>query len=123
MTAFLFGGMLLFSAGFAPFLFSALPAETVRGTIRKAFPPFYLFVIAAAGLGAALSYSADSLTAILLAAIAVTTIPNRQILMPAINDAADAGNKARFGALHGLSVAITLAHIVLAGVALARFLD
>ena len=33
----------------------------------------------------------------------------------------DAGAKARFRRLHGLSVAITLAHIALAGYVLARF--
>jgi hypothetical protein len=41
--------------------------------------------------------------------------------MPAINRATDTGAKSRFKWLHGLSVCITLAHIALAGVALARF--
>jgi hypothetical protein len=40
--------------------------------------------------------------------------------MPAINRASDTGARARFNALHGLSVAITLAHIALAGVVLVR---
>ena len=54
--------------------------------------------------------------------IALTTIPNRQILMPAINRATDAGAKTRFKWLHGASVLVTLAHIGLAGYALTRFL-
>ena len=41
--------------------------------------------------------------------------------MPAINTATDTGAKGRFKALHGFSVAVTLAHIVLAGIVLARF--
>jgi hypothetical protein len=57
----------------------------------------------------------------LLGLIAVTTLPNRQLLMPAINRATDTGAKSRFKWLHGLSVYITLGHIALAGVALARF--
>lgn len=40
----------------------------------------------------------------------------------AINAATDAGDRRRFAVLHGVSVAITLAHIGAAGVVLARFL-
>jgi hypothetical protein len=61
------------------------------------------------------------LAAALLAFIAVTTLPTRQILMPAINRASDGGQAARFKALHGASVAITLVHIALAAYVLARF--
>ena len=46
-TALLFGGMVLYSFGFAAFLFTALPAETAGPTIRRAFPHFYLFVMGA----------------------------------------------------------------------------
>jgi hypothetical protein len=49
-VAMLFGGMFLFSGGFAAFLFRHLPPEGARMLIRKAFPPFYMFVIAASGL-------------------------------------------------------------------------
>ena len=59
MTALLFGGMVLYSFGFAAFLFTALPAETAGPTIRRAFPHFYLFVFATAVLGAALSWPVD----------------------------------------------------------------
>jgi hypothetical protein len=69
----------------------------------------------------ALTWPFDPLSAGILAAVAVTTLPTRQILMPAINHATDTGARARFNALHGLSVAITLGHIALAGVVLARF--
>lgn len=121
VTALLFGGMVLYSFGFAAFLFSALPAEAAGSTIRKAFPHFYLFVIVTAALGGALMWLHDPLGAALLAAVAVTTAPTRQVLMPAINKATDAGKKKRFHWLHGLSVAVTLGNIAFVGVVLARF--
>jgi Domain of unknown function (DUF4149) len=120
-TALLFGGMMLYSFGFAAFLFSALPAQTAGPTIRRAFPHFYLFVMATAALGAAFLWPHDRLSASLLLLIAVTTAPARQALMPAINAATDAGQKQRFKWLHGLSVLITLAHIAITGVVLSRF--
>ena len=120
-TALLFGGITLYSFGFAAFLFSALPPDVAGPTIRRAFPLFYLFVMGTAAVATALVWPFDPLSAALLATIVVTTLPARQILMPAINRATDTGARERFNALHGLSVAITLAHIALAGVVLARF--
>lgn len=120
-TAFLFGGMLLYSFGFAAFLFTALPPDVAGPTIRRAFPLFYLFVMGVAAAAAALAWPVDPLAAGLLALIAATTLPSREILMPAINRATDTGAKARFKWLHGLSVVITLVHIAIAGYALARF--
>jgi hypothetical protein len=121
VTALLFGGMVLYSFGFAAFLFTALPATMAGPTLRRAFPHFYLFVLVTAAAAAALVWPHDVVAAMLLGLIAVTTLPNRQLLMPAINRATDTGAKSRFKWLHGLSVCITLAHIALAGVALARF--
>jgi len=119
-TALLFGGMLLFAAGFAAFAFKALPLPDARALIRKAFPPFYLFVMLTAGAAALLSWPRDPLSALGLASIALTTVPARQVLMPAINRATDLGLKARFARLHGLSVLITLVHIVVAAVIVLR---
>ena len=120
--ALLFGGMVLYSFGFAAFLFTALPAETAGPTIRRAFPHFYLFVIGGAALSAVFLWFLDPLGAAIMAAIALTTIPTRQILMPAINAATDAGDKRRFGVLHGLSVVINLIHIGAAAYVLHRFI-
>ena len=114
-TALLFGGMTLYSFGFAAFLFTALPAEVAGATLRRAFPLFYLFVLVTAALACALVWQHNVLAGILLALIATTTVPLRQILMPAINAATDHGNRGRFKWLHGLSVVITVAHIVAAG--------
>lgn len=38
MTAILFGGMMLYSFGFAAFLSTALPPDVAGPTIRRAFP-------------------------------------------------------------------------------------
>lgn len=121
-VALLFGGMTLYSFGFAAFLFNALGPAAAGPLLRRAFPHFYLFVIGAAALAAVLLATQDRLSAALMAAVALTTLPTRQLLMPAINAATDAGDRRRFGLLHGLSVAITLAHIALAAWTLARFL-
>jgi hypothetical protein len=123
MTAFLFGGMLFFSAGFAAFLFKYLPPEDARRLIRKAFPPFYLFVIVTSGLVMLTSWSTDAFSAAWMTFIMLTTISARQILTPAINRATDSGQKKRFQWLHGFSVLLTLGHIVLAAAILIRMAD
>jgi hypothetical protein len=120
VTALLFGGMTLYSFGFAAFLFTALPAETAGAALRRAFPFFYLFVIITAALASALLVSFDTTAAALMALVAITTVPSRQLLMPAINRATDNNLRQRFKWLHGLSVVITLAHIAAAGYVLVR---
>lgn len=121
VTALLFGGMILYSFGFAAFLFSALPADLAGRTLRRAFPHFYLFVMTTAALAAVMHGWHDGTAALLLAAVAASTWPTRRHLMPAINAATDSGARNRFRLLHGLSVAITLAHIAVTGFVLARF--
>ena len=122
-SAFLFGGMLLFSASFAAFLFKALPATEARLLIRKAFPSFYTFVMITSIIAAALSVRVNTLGTIILVIIALTTIPTRQILMPAINAAADSENRQRFMILHSLSVVITLIHIIATAMVVVSFTD
>lgn len=123
ISAFLFGGMLFFSAGFAAFAFKALPLVEARQLIRKAFPPFYLFVMGTAAVAAALLFTVDSVSALLMLIIALTTLPNRQFLMPAVNRATDKGERKKFAQLHGLSVLITLAHIVASAVVIVRLMN
>lgn len=120
ITALLFGGMTLYSFGFAAFLFTVLPAETAGLALRRAFPPFYLVVIVTGGLASAFWWQDDHLAGALMAAVAITTVPVRQMLMPAINRATDSGQKRLFKWLHGLSIAVTLAHIAAAGFVLVR---
>jgi predicted membrane channel-forming protein YqfA (hemolysin III family) len=111
-SSFLFGGMLLFSVSFAAFLFKSLPPAEASALIRKAFPSFYIFVIITSLVAALLALASSVFSASILVLIALSTIPTRQILMPAINAATDAKLKRRFFVLHGLSVVITLGHIV-----------
>lgn len=120
ITAWLFGGMLLFSAGFAAFAFKALAAAEARLLIRRAFPPFYLFVEGSAAVAAVLCWSVDRWSATVLALVGITTVFARQVLMPAINAATDRGDKRRFAWLHSLSVLLTLSHIAAAAVVLIR---
>jgi hypothetical protein len=110
-SALLFGGMTLYSFGFAAFLFTALPAATAGAALRRAFPWFYVFVMVTAGAAALFWWPHNAGFAALMAAVAVTTVPLRQVLMPAINRATDAGQRQRFKWLHGLSVLVTLGHI------------
>ena len=114
-SSLLFGGMLFFSASFAAFLLKSLPPAEARVLIRKAFPSFYIFVVIASLIAALLALTSSLFSTSILALIALSTIPTRQILMPAINSATDAKLKQRFLVLHGLSVLITLAHIVALG--------
>ena len=114
-TALLFGGMALYAFGFAAFLFTALPAKTAGEVLRRAFPWFYGFVIATSTAAALLWWPRDPVFAAVMASVAVTTVPVRQILMPAINRATDAGLRQRFKWLHGLSVVVTLGHIAATG--------
>lgn len=120
MTALLFGGMALYSFGFAAFLFAALPTPVAGATLRRAFPWFYLFVMGTSGLAALLWWPHDAAAAAVTAAVALTTYPVRQLLMPAINRATDADDRQLFRRLHGVSVAVTLAHIAATGWLLAR---
>lgn len=119
-TALLFGGMVLYAFGFAAFVFRALPPATAGATLRRAFPWFYAFVIGTAAGAAVLWWPNDRTAAFTLAAVALSTVPVRQGLMPAINRATDRGQRRRFQWLHGLSVVITLAHIGASGWLLTR---
>ena len=124
----LFGGMMLYSFGFAPMVFSALPAEDAGRFIRAAFPWYYLFVIATAGLGGAILLLSNSRSGVLALAIAFVAIFARQVLMPRINTARDmqlqgiGEAKRRFSRLHGISVALNFVQLFAAGYVLYRFL-
>lgn len=97
-----------------------MPAPAAGATLRLAFPWFYLFVVATAALAAVLWWSHDTIAVAAMAAVALTTIPVRQLLMPAINRATDSDNRLRFKWLHGASVLVTLSHIAVTGWILAR---
>ena len=117
-VASLFGGMLLFSIGFGTLAFKLLDKTTARKLIRDTFPYFYLFILFNSALAAVFCYYVDARACVLMGLICATTIPNRQILMPAINQASDNDDKKTWGKLHGLSILVTLTHIGIAGTTL-----
>lgn len=114
-AAVLFGGMTLFSFGFAAVLFKVFDAPVARKGIRGAFPYYYLWVIAAAAVSGIIALTQSSLAGWLLIGIALSTAYARQILMLQINAATDAGDQGRFKSLHALSVAVQLVQIGAAG--------
>jgi len=124
----LFGGMILYSFGFAPMVFSALPAADAGRFIRAAFPWYYLFVIVTAGLGGAILLYSNARSGEIAIVIAMIAIFARQVLMPRINIARDSqlqGSgeaKKRFSRLHGISVALNFVQLIAAGYVLYRFL-
>ena len=124
----LFGGMLAFSAMFAPLVFIKLPAETAGRFVRSIFPWYYLYVlvlgtVAAAALTAGTGPGGAALIAALIAAGAAYS---RWGLMPAINALRDRqlqGDRSAargFEARHRLSVAINAVQLLAAGYLLVR---
>tara|TARA_B100000780_G_scaffold190038_1_gene133771 strand:+ start:1274 stop:1660 length:387 start_codon:yes stop_codon:yes gene_type:complete len=118
ITSFLFGGMMLFAAGFGPIVLKNLDGNVARVFIRNTFPHFYLFVLTSSFLASVTVFVFAPFASVALLAIFFSTLPTRQILMPAVNTAADSGDLKKFKILHALSVAITVAHIVIAGAVL-----
>ncbi len=128
LTATLFGGMLLYSFGFAPFLFRELAPEQAGPLIRAAFPHYYLFVILGAVVAGLALFTVDPRGVALMGWVAALGVAARQVLMPMINAARDAqlaGESVaagRFAMLHGASVVINFIQLGLIGWVLARFL-
>ena len=120
LTAWLFGGMATYSAGFAPVLFKTMPMAQARATLRGAFPHYYAAVVALSALCALAALPVDGPSAAILAGIAATTLWARQDLMARVNAATDAGDAKGFARLHGASVALQLAQLAAAAWALAR---
>jgi Domain of unknown function (DUF4149) len=116
-TALLFGGMTLYSFGFAPMVSSSLKADVAGGLRRKAFPHYYLFVLV---IAAATLAPLDVFSAALMAGTALVAVIARQLLMPAINSARDNGAKSRFDQLHALSVALNMLQLAAVVWALVR---
>lgn len=126
-TATLFGGMVLYSFGFAPLVFRSFPAEEAGRFIRLAFPRYYLFVIGASALAGLLLGARDLPAASVMTLVALIGLVARQVLMPAINAAregraaGDAAATKRFRRLHGVSVLLNFAQLGLAAWVLHRF--
>lgn len=125
-VAVLFGGMMTFSFMFAPLVFAKLPGETAGAFIRAVFPWYYLFVLAVAGLAAALLAAGAPVPAWVMALVALGGALARQALMPAINRfrdrqmAGEAGAGRWFSWLHQGSVVLNLVQIAACGWVLAQ---
>jgi hypothetical protein len=128
LTATVFGGMVLYSFGFAMMLFKIMPMAEARVTLRKAFPYYYLFAIFAPFAAAGATVFVDLVAAVLLALTGALSIYARQVLMHQINRASDEdaagkeGAKRRFDLLHGISISIQLLQIGIVAYVLWRFL-
>ena len=126
-TATLFGGMILFSFWFAPLVFKTLDVGEAGRMLRRAFPWYYLFVLAIAALGAALLFSVDQSSSLVMATVAIIALYTRQGLMPQINSARDqqVGGKLissqRFALLHRVAVLLNLVQLLGVGLVLFRF--
>ncbi len=120
-TALIAGGMVFFSAIFAPLVFAKLPRAQAGPFIREVFPRYYL-AIAVGGIAAlaamAASPEAHTVEFIIMAAVAVTAILARRLLLPradALRERADTGDeaaKARFDRMHRVSVFLNVAKFV-----------
>jgi len=123
----LFGGMVLYSFGFAPLVFKNLAADEAGRMLRRAFPWYYLFVLASSAVGAAAMATFDRASCVMMIFIAGIAVYARQRLMPNINMARDqqvsghidAAN--RFARLHGVSVLLNFAQLIGAAWVLYRF--
>ncbi len=116
LSSFLFGGMLLFSIGFGSLSFKLLDVAVARKFVRKTFPYFYGYVLSVSALTVLFCFSVSMLAVVLAGLIFLSTIPTSRVLMPAINNAADANRKRSFVVLHTISVLVTLLHIIISGI-------
>lgn len=110
-----FGGMVLFSFGFAVLMFKLFDKAEARRAIRGSFPYYYLAMIVLSALCGAVLIAVNWQAAVVLGAVAVTTLYARQSLMHRINAATDAGQTSAFKRLHGVSVVLQLAQIAAVG--------
>lgn len=119
------GAILFFSSVAAPTIFRALEPAEAGKAVRAMFPRYYLIgiacglVLTAVQIGRGLLWYWGGMIRPALALFALLTLVNlyaRQVLMPAINRAREAGpsDKVRFDRLHRRSVALNIV-VLLAG--------
>tara|TARA_B100000927_G_scaffold196692_1_gene158860 strand:+ start:131 stop:517 length:387 start_codon:yes stop_codon:yes gene_type:complete len=115
LSSFLFGGMTLFSFGFAIVLLKQMELSEARKIIRSTFPMYYKLVITVSAISTIISAPVNKFISLSMAGICITTLYARQILMHQINAATDSNNTKLFKQLHGVSVIIQLIQIGLLG--------
>lgn len=121
------GGMVFFAACVAPLVFSRLPAEHAGRFIRALFPVYYLYILGLSGAAAVALWPLSHGASAMMAAVALSTLWLRQVLMKRINrlsDMAQAGDTRagrEFNRMHRLSVIMNVLQMALLGVVLAGF--
>ena len=121
------GGMVFFAACVAPLVFSRLPAEHAGRFIRGLFPIYYLYVMGLSAVAALALLPISGVAAGLAAAVALSALWLRQVLMKTINrlsDAAQAGDRTaakRFDRAHRLSVIMNVLQMAVLAAVLAGF--
>jgi Domain of unknown function (DUF4149) len=111
-TSLLFGGMTLYSFGFAPLVFSALPMDVAGKFLRYAFPYYYIFVIITAAVAAIALWPLNHLSSGLMATTSGAGLFARQIVMTMINYFRDRGETRNFNSAHFVSVAINMLQLL-----------
>ncbi len=106
----LLGMMLFFGFVLAPTVFTKLPAEAAGRLIRSLFPHYYAIGFGLAVIAGLLVVPRPAAGLLFLTAIAFVLA--RQMLMPKINAARDAGETSRFDRLHRLSVIVNGVQLV-----------
>ena len=108
------GGMGLFTFMIAPLAFRLLPAEMAGRFVRGTFPWYYAFTIGCGAFATIGCVGHGPVSSKIMAVVTILAIVQRQVLMPRINAARDAGEaaKKRFGWLHGGAVAINYGQIL-----------
>tara|TARA_B100000925_G_scaffold142662_1_gene106865 strand:+ start:3081 stop:3467 length:387 start_codon:yes stop_codon:yes gene_type:complete len=115
LVSFLFGGMSLFSFGFAIALLKQMEISEARKIIRSTFPMYYKLVIIVSIFSSLISAPVNTFISLSMAGISITTLYARQVLMHQINAATDSKNTKLFKQLHTVSVIIQLLQIGLLG--------
>ncbi len=110
-SSILFGGMVVYSFGFAPLVLSALPMDVAGRLLRFAFPHYYVFIIATAAIATLILLPYDLVSAGLMAATAGVALFARQILMPMINFFRDRNENRNFNRAHLLSISLNMTQL------------
>ncbi|MGB5706226.1 MAG: DUF4149 domain-containing protein [Arenicellales bacterium] len=120
IVSFLLGSMVFFAAVVAPTAFRCLKPDQAGLYLRTVFPRYFLWgiIVSIAALLVCLFHSPKG--SVLMTMVLIGFVYSRQILVPKINQARDrwnetenAGDKAKFDALHRRSVIINAAQMIM----------
>jgi Ca2+/Na+ antiporter len=96
--AILFGGMLTFSAFFAPMVFRMLPDEVASPFMRDIFPIYYMLMMILAAVTGAMALVTDTINGTVMGLVALGFAGQRWYLMPQAHEAHDARERGVIGA-------------------------